>query len=161
MTLVFRSSDQRFGLALSQDQVTRLVELYSEEYPNETGGILIGHYNEQRDMALVTSIEPPTSDSKSGRTWFYRGFQGLARKLSGLWKQSADARQYYIGEWHSHPDSSVRPSQRDRAQMLALARTETLYCPEPILLIVGGNSKIGTYVFFRNGRFLELHQEFS
>lgn len=76
-----------------------------------------------------------------------------------MWKK----RQYYLGEWHYHPNASPRPSKLDIETMLKLSKSEELHCPEPILLIVGGNSEnwyhyIGVHL--KNGQ-VELNETAS
>ena len=49
-----------------------------------------------------------------------------------------DQGQYYLGEWHYHPNVSSTPSKTDKKQMIILSQDSKLKCPEPILIIVGG-----------------------
>ena len=51
-----------------------------------------------------------------------------------MWNQG----QYYLGEWHYHPNASSLPSGIDNKQMIKLSRDKKLNCPEPILIIIGG-----------------------
>ena len=48
-------------------------------------------------------------------------------------------RDYYVGEWHFHPFATPVPSPTDEKQMAEIANTSTWRCPEPVLLIIGGN----------------------
>jgi integrative and conjugative element protein (TIGR02256 family) len=112
-------------------------------YPLETGGVLIGRYNRSRDLAQILSVTQPPRDSRRGRTWFERGTAGLARALERLWSRPGTSRLYYLGEWHSHPDAAPTPSRTDCRQMEEIANQESYRCPEPVLLIVGGNSEVG------------------
>lgn len=76
---------------------------------------------------------PGRSDDISKCT-FYRGIDGLKRILDLAWDQG----QYYLGEWHYHPNASSAPSNIDKNQMIVLSQDQKLKCPEPILIIVGG-----------------------
>lgn len=60
---------------------------------------------------------------------------------------------YYLGEWHYHPNTSAVPSSTDLKQMFILSKNNDLKCPEPILIIIGGNKsnwQISASVFFNN-----------
>lgn len=103
----------------------------------ETGGILIGYYSDDLSWANVTKATAPPAGSVHYAFSFIREGKPLARLLDRYWKK----KQYYIGEWHFHPNASAEPSSTDRNTMCSLASTESLHCPEPVLLIVGGNSK--------------------
>lgn len=105
----------------------------------ETGGILVGHYTDALDCAVVTRASRAPSDSKRGATWFVRGVRGLQRWISRLWHEG----RYYLGEWHSHPGTDPTPSAIDIAQMRAIAGSSLYRCPEPILVIVGGGPRGG------------------
>ncbi|MFP5286181.1 MAG: Mov34/MPN/PAD-1 family protein, partial [Thermoanaerobaculia bacterium] len=103
---------------------------------SETGGLLIGRYSEPRDLAKVSVVTGPTRDSAGGRTWFQRGVAGLQDLLLHHWSRR---NEYYLGEWHSHPWASPTPSGTDGIQMMGIASSKAYRCPEPVLLIVGGD----------------------
>lgn len=134
--LAFRTQDQRFGLLLPKEQVSEILAFCRKAGRSETGGLLIGRYSEQRDFANVSVVTGPTPDSKAGRTWFQRGVAGLQDLLIQRWlKQN----EYYLGEWHSHPLATPAPSGTDGIQMRGIAHSPAYRCPEPVLLIVGGD----------------------
>lgn len=155
--MLFQSADRRFGLRLDARDVKKITKLCRRAFPNETGGILIGRYNERHDLAEITGISPPPPDSHQAPTAFYRGVQGLQRCLQRLWHGK---RQYYIGEWHFHPLGTPEPSGRDAAQMRDIATAKNYRCPEPVLLIVAGTAErpldFGAYVCLESGGPLKL-----
>lgn len=134
--LDLRSRDQRFGFLVASRHVEQIVGFCLKADQRETGGILVGHYSQARDQAVVTSLPDPPADSTSGPTWFRRGVRGLSRLLEMTWKKDG---HFYLGEWHYHPGASSEPSSRDNAQMSSIARDPAYACPEPVLLVVGGN----------------------
>lgn len=145
---MFQSKDKRFGLRLSGQQLHTLHMLCAKSDGKETGGILIGRYSDAHDCALVTEALPPPQDSRHARTRFARGISGLQERLNLAWKQF---RNYYLGEWHFHPDASPTYSSDDEDQMMKIAVDLAYHCPEPLLLIFGGNEahgwKISVHVF--------------
>ena len=119
----------------------------------ETGGILVGRYNDTHDTATVTRLWGPPSDSVRERTSFYRGTLGLQGKLNLLWR----IREYYLGEWHYHPSGGGQPSNRDSRQMITIAESLQYSAPEPLLIVVGGADwKVVAYVFPRHGSPIRL-----
>jgi len=147
--LIFRAPSGLFGLSIPAPVVEKILGYCARALPNETGGILIGHYNESLDTALVSEATPAPPDSRDGRTWFYRGTQGLAHLLDEAWKDG----RYYLGEWHFHPLAGPTPSETDRRQLRDIAREERYFCAAPLLLIVGGHPRrdwlARSYVFPR------------
>lgn len=131
----FQSADCQFGVEINQKLMGKIVKLCARSSTLETGGILTGYYTASHDWAIVTAISGPPPDSRMGLFWFSRGIQGLQAWLNRLWKTS---KEYYLGEWHFHPRSSPQPSPVDIWQMQRIAVSEHYACPEPILLVVGG-----------------------
>jgi integrative and conjugative element protein (TIGR02256 family) len=131
----FRSLDGRFGLRLRTRDLRAILGHCKVAGSNETGGILAGRYSSNLDCAVVHHASAPPNDSRAGRTWFNRGIRGLQSWLDGLWR----SRRYYLGEWHYHPGAAPDPSRTDEEQMASIAGSVDYKCPEPILLIIGGD----------------------
>lgn len=155
--LEFWSEDKRFGLAISQPNLTRLLQFCNQAGNRETGGILVGLYNHSHNCAIVTAISKLPPDSKRGTNWFERGIHGLQQWLDSLWLQE---QQYYLGEWHFHPQADPTASKDDIEQMQRISKSKLYQCPEPLLLIIGGNPpkhwNLRIYVFPQNASFVEL-----
>ena len=140
-------SEGRFGFDLTGKQMSRMLQLCQQATSNETGGILVGFYTESLNKAVVQDVFGPPPDSKRGKTWFFRGILGLQQKLNALWRRKV----YYLGEWHFHPFGSPVPSEADIRQMRSVATSNDYRCPEPILVIIGGDPRatwsLGAFVF--------------
>ncbi len=153
----FWSLDKKYGLKIPSNEINSILKLCSESDTKETGGIIVGHYNKKHDCAIVTKASKPPPDSKSGTTWFYRGISGLQTWLINLWYKK---RRYYLGEWHYHPNQPPTFSPKDQEEMNKIALSKNYHCPEPILLIVGGNPAsdclLKAFVFLRNQYPVEL-----
>jgi integrative and conjugative element protein (TIGR02256 family) len=134
-----------------------MVSLCRDAKKNETGGIIAGRYTDARDWAIITELTGPPNDSRSGRTWFRRGIRGLQQLIDRLWQRE---RSYYLGEWHYHPFASPNVSGTDISQMRTIAGSDAYACPEPILLILGGDPagvfEIRAFVFLRGRDYIEL-----
>ena len=153
----YRNDSHPYAVELNFQIVERLQQLASSKYPRETGGILVGHYSSDLRCAFVTDISLAPSDSRSTPMTFYRGVKGLGKWLKHLWSEQG---RYYLGEWHSHPDGLAHPSGSDIGQMKEIANSSLYRCPEPILLIAGGNPSIGwvlkVFVYPKDQKLIEL-----
>ncbi len=134
--LKFRTRDMRFGLSLDESVVRKILLLCRQSEGVETGGILVGHYSKNHDWATVTDLSGPPADSRQGRAFFHRGVKGLQKWINELWSMK---QRYFLGEWHYHPFASPEASADDERQMKDHSENIQLMCPEPIMLIVGGN----------------------
>ena len=113
----------------------------SRESPGvETGGILVGRYTRRGEAAVVEGAYGPPKDSRRGPSQFWRGTAGVDSRLKELWEAQAG---HYLGEWHYHPSFSPVPSGCDIREMMEIAGRPGYSCPEPILLIVGGDEDVG------------------
>jgi len=126
----------------------------------ETGGILVGWYTETLDCAMVMHASEEPADSRKGRTCFHRGVAGLQQWLQKLW--CGKRRHYYLGEWHFHPAGASLPSGTDISEMKSLSKSMGYHCPEPLLIIIGGNPpsiwEMRVFVFPRESEPLELRK---
>jgi hypothetical protein len=127
----------------------------------ETGGILVGHYTNDKSTAVVTEALPPPKDSMSGRSWFHRGISGLRGLLVKRWKQQV--RTYYIGEWHYHPVSILEPSGDDLAQMYGISADSRYQCRQPVMIIVGQARRVDkrpirAFVFPQGEQYIEFKE---
>ena len=158
-TLRLKSTNGQFGILLETRQLQKIISHCAAALPNETGGILVGKYNHFHDTAEVIEITKAPKDSRSGRTWFYRGVQGIKSQLRRFWKNN----YYYLGEWHFHPLSSPTPSKTDVMQIKEIAQDKSYNCPEPILIIIGGNPYDESYlyatIFSSNQGLIELFKD--
>ena len=132
--LFFEDKEQLYGVKLDAMVYEQMLNYCAISNPYETGGILIGSYSSNQVIANILQITPPTKNSKHSKSTFYRGAVGLKKILDLAWVQG----QYYLGEWHYHPNALSLPSDTDKKQMIMLSQDQKLKCPEPILIIIGG-----------------------
>jgi len=133
----FRSADLRYGLTLPDEAVKRMLSEAIRAKDRETGGVLIGLYNEALDTAIVTLAAPPPPDSREDPSTFWRGVVGVRELLQGLW--SRPMRTYYLGEWHVHPGLSAEHSGLDDQTMHGHDLRRSFQCAVPVLVILGGD----------------------
>jgi integrative and conjugative element protein (TIGR02256 family) len=125
------SDDRRYGAQIVDELISKMIRLCAQAAGQETGGILVGQYTAALDCAVIRAVSRAPSDSTRGRMWFDRGV-----RVEHLWARD---RQYYLGEWHFHPQGAPLPSLTDIRQMEQIAASVNYRCPEPILVIIGGD----------------------
>ena len=154
---VFRTSDARFSLVIEETLLESLHRLCAASAPLETGGIIIGSYDEQGTTATVIRVKGPSADSRREHARFRRGTLGLQPLLERLW----ECKEHYLGEWHFHPGAWPNPSSDDIRQMESIAEDRDACCPEPLLIVVGRNRSVTVHVFPRGETAIQLlpHRE--
>lgn len=129
----YTNENNKITIFFAEDLLSEVKELCKEKGNLETGGILVGMYDLDLQSAIITKVLGPPSDSKYGRTTFVRGTKGVKKTLDSFWKEG----QYYLGEWHFHPNALPIASSQDISQMNKIAKNVVYKCPEPLMLIIG------------------------
>lgn len=157
------SSCGRYGLRISGQIMNKMLCFCKMSAQTETGGILVGYYTRRRDCAIVTDCSGPPADSVCKKTNFHRGIEGLQQWIFRLW--ALKHRRYYLGEWHFHVLSATTPSQVDIEQIKSTSQKATYRCPEPIMIIIGGDVKkdwsCKSFVYSHKEGFMELSRGWS
>ena len=109
--------------------------------PLETGGILVGYFDVKIRTLFVVDAFPAPKDSLATETEFTRGSDGLNEILTNCAKKTANI-VCYVGEWHSHPDSSsTQPSSFDNVLADYLGE-EMKHEGLPALMLIVGETGI-------------------
>jgi integrative and conjugative element protein (TIGR02256 family) len=126
-----------------------LNELYAvglNHYQKEFGGLLIGKYSDDFKTCIIETTVLPVK-YKSSKYSFERGKAGLKGKLTEFY--NSEPRLFYVGEWHTHPDSLAIPSSKDKSAMKEIEDNSDVNITSPLLLIIGlnnGNYHTGFYI---------------
>lgn len=127
-----RKSPPDLRVVIAEEVIDQMAAI-SDDPDSETGGVLIGHYDQNGAVAHVEMASRPPGDSSAGLNWFERGKNGLGELLREQW--NLPQRRYYVGEWHFHPIGRAKPSPQDRQQMAAIAQDPSYHCERPLLII--------------------------
>lgn len=114
-----------------------LVVEANRAYPLETGGVLVGYFGENGVPVIYEAIGPgPTAFHKHNRFTPDHAWQciqldeAFAKTLGTL---------VYMGDWHTHPDSSPRMSWLDQRTLRSIAKHHQAKIVNPLMLIGGGS----------------------
>lgn len=132
-------------LVIDEILFDRIAKIGMSHYPIEFGGFLVGNYSEDfKTLFVKDHILPNKYDGHP--TIFKRSTEGLKCTLEKLFDEK---NQYYIGEWHTHPNGSTRFSQTDLSAMVNIANDKNVFIKNPILLILSVDSKaLKAYSFY-------------
>ena len=141
---------------IADEATSAILSLCVQAAGLETGGILIGSYSADGTTARISEALGPPKGSRSTRIEFMRSPSGLKGILRRRWS----SQQYYLGEWHFHPQGKGCPSPQDQRQLAKIGSDGAYACPKPILMVVGGCSndwRIGVWVL-ADGQLLRLRR---
>lgn len=134
------------------DEAIETIQPYMQtpgESKPEAGGLLFC-----RDIAsstiVISEITPPTN--KDTRTRFF--FKHAPNYPNRIIKKKRAEGYHYIGDWHSHPEKSPRPSHQDRRSILKLFNESTHELNYMCHLILSDREITESYVCLTDGHTL-------
>lgn len=137
---------KKLELVVENEIIDRLFSVASEHYPNEYGGFLIGYYSSDFKSLTITNFILPNK-YKSYQYLFERSTEGVEKELKEFF--NGKNKQYYLGEWHTHPNGSTNYSIIDLNAMINIANSESIRIKNPILLILSiGKDKMNGFDFY-------------
>jgi len=107
----------------------------NHSYPLETGGILTGYVADNNEPVIL-SVFGPGPNATHNRHRFEPDHEWQCQQLDELYAAS-QATQVYLGDWHTHPDSSADMSWRDRRTLRSIATHPNTMLASPLMLIGG------------------------
>ena len=152
----YEDDNRYLRVEIAEEATSAILFLCKQEAGVETGGILVGSYSADGVVARIDEALGPPKGSRSTRTEFMRSPSGLKSILQRRWA----SQQYYLGEWHFHPQGMGCPSPQDQRQLADIGSDSAYDCPKPILIVVGGCSndrEIGVWVL-ANGELVRLRR---
>jgi [CysO sulfur-carrier protein]-S-L-cysteine hydrolase len=139
------NKENKLKLIIEDDLLDHLGKLGVNHFPNEFGGFLVGYYADDFKTLFVTDCILPKK-YKGSSFGFERSIDGLKKTFNRLFNQK---KQYYVGEWHTHPNGSTMYSQTDLDAMINTVECKTVQITNPVLLILSvSKGKMIGYSFY-------------
>ena len=105
----------------------------------ENMGIWFGHVNERLKRFTIADTYIPEDNKRSAGN-VTGGIQGVAEKIRQI-KRSTGSMIDYIGEWHTHPNESITPSETDYKAFEMVGKAN-----RPFLMSIIAHNNIGNWV---------------
>lgn len=130
------------NIIISKTNIELLNTLYRENKGVEFGGVLLG--KKQKGIYIITDIVYNCNRDVLRRSRFIRNIADVKDTMRQLIIKS-NYEIDYIGEWHTHPNSSSLYSHIDRKAMTELNKDFS-----ELILLIKGENQISTYLFTVN-----------
>jgi len=124
------SIDERLSRKLSMLRTNKL--------PNETGGVLLGSFDLERNIVYIVDTIPSPPDSKEWPTVYIRGCRGLRKRVEEI-SLATKGIVDYVGEWHSHPLGARTAPSSDDLQVFAWITEHMGRSGLPALMMIIGD----------------------
>jgi integrative and conjugative element protein (TIGR02256 family) len=134
---VLRVDIEGWQIQTDEAFVQKIARYRKNKLPKETGGVLVGGFNQQNRILYLVDVIPSPPDSEEWPRLYIRGRQGLEGAVN-LVRERTDGQLQYMGEWHSHPmGHSTEPSDDDKKVLEWLPKHTARDGNPPVMLIVG------------------------
>lgn len=148
--------DKHSELKIDEHVTRTLLKFYSENTINETGGIILGKFNQNYSEYLITDIYQVNSYLRKTPISFVRNTQKAQLIINDSWNKSEGAINY-LGEWHTHPMMKSKPSITDINTITKITKESIGINKYVFLIIIGANNDISIGAIERNGSLKTIH----
>lgn len=121
----------------------KIMKELNDASPKETGGILLGNINLKDKIIYVTDMYMP-EDSTGTPYLFTKGSEGTKELLEEIISSTGNM-LIYVGDWHSHPKSSVAMSKID-SRSLAELRENLANTEFPAHIMIFNETTVSSYI---------------
>lgn len=105
--------------------------------PDETGGVLMGWHDDERDEIVVVHAIGPGPNSEHHAHRFEADNDYHLGAVGDVYQRSGRI-VTYLGDWHTHPRGSNTLSTTDTRTLGKIAAYPESRCPTPIMIVLGG-----------------------
>jgi len=124
---------------LSADLIDEMASEAATAAPNETGGMLVGWENADRNEVVILGVIGPGPAAIHSPTSFHPDGAWQQEELDATYRRS-DGVVTYLGDWHVHPSGGFGMSRRDRRTMAKTASHADARCPRPLMALLAWDS---------------------
>ena len=143
---------EKYAINISDD-LLRNVSLFKQtKNENESGGVLFCKKKVGLDEYYIIDMTLPNKHDKSSRFSFVRNAKEAQKIIEKKWKDS-DGYINYIGEWHTHPETSPSPSFVDIKTYKQISKDKSSLFPISINIIFG-NANLLYICGYRDGKII-------
>jgi hypothetical protein len=140
------NKEANWTVCVSDAVLTKVHAIRKERLPNETGGVLVGHFDRHHHVIYVVDALGSPKDSTEWPTLYIRGVRGLRAELERISKATLSNLEY-VGEWHSHPPRcAAKPSPTDQRALAVLATQMNGTGSPAVMLIVAERNRQGFFL---------------
>lgn len=100
----------------------------------ETGGLLLGYWS-GAEVVIVTGVIGPGPKASHGERSFHPDHEWQQAELARRYTESGQ-RQTYLGDWHTHPGGTPRPSRTDRSTLRRVSKHGPARAPRALLALL-------------------------
>jgi integrative and conjugative element protein (TIGR02256 family) len=142
----------RTQIHLPNDLVGALEREAERHYPKETGGVLLGFSDAERDEQIQIALQIGPGPNATHKPFRFEPDSAWQERQIAEAYESSGRILSYLGDWHSHPGGGGTPSGIDRATAREISRFKEARLPHPLILILYGQPEEWEIAAYRRQR---------
>ncbi|MGK7391813.1 MAG: Mov34/MPN/PAD-1 family protein [Candidatus Cyclobacteriaceae bacterium M2_1C_046] len=128
---------KKYNVQINWEHLNFIIKNSEKFYPLETGGIFIGYWSSEYEIIVKYTIGPGPK-AKHGEEYFIPDNRFHNKQIAKFYKQTKRT-NYYLGDWHTHPDAGSYLSKKDRSTLKKISSFKPARMKNPIMMIFGTN----------------------
>src|SRR5690349_1056527 len=124
---------------LSKGTLSQMIGEADRAYPKETGGVLLGYWAVPFSELVVTGAIGPGPRAVHCKDSFLPDHEYQADQIA-RWYHATGRLHTYLGDWHTHPNSTAQLSRTDRRTLRTIATETAARSPVPVMAILADTS---------------------
>jgi integrative and conjugative element protein (TIGR02256 family) len=122
---------------IPRSAIASMVKEADAHFPKETGGVLMGYFNRDKSIAVITDVIGPGLRSIHRRYSFVPDYEYQEKRIAEIYFK-AGRLHTYLGDWHTHPGGNTSLSLSDRKALESIAVHKEARAPFPIMILLAG-----------------------
>jgi len=115
--------------------VCQILEEAENYIPYETGGVIAGELT-GKSQWVITHITMPGPKAIHKRFSYTPDYEYDENEIARVYRET-NCNSVYLGDWHSHSNSSSYMSEKDKNVLQTIAKSSEARIAHPIMLILG------------------------
>lgn len=115
--------------------VSEMLNSVGKHFPKETGGLIAGELVSESEW-IVTDVTMPGSGAVHKSHSYVPDNEHDTKEIARIYRET-NCQSVYLGDWHSHPNSTSYMSGKDKRALRSIAEFKDARIQWPIMIVLG------------------------
>lgn len=115
--------------------ISEMLVSVEKHFPKETGGLILGELVSESEW-IITNVTMPGVNATHRNHSYVPDDEHDTEEISRIYRKT-NCQSVYLGDWHSHPNSSSYMSEKDKRTLRSIAEFKDARMQCPIMIVLG------------------------
>lgn len=131
----------KLKVIIEDNALNHMYKYKPERYSYENGGVLLGKFNKNESVYIISDVSTTNNKDKKGRNFFIRNKRQAQIIINEFWEKSKGEINY-LGEWHTHNETYPNPSFTDKNLVKQMLNNKNLEIKNVFMIILGRKNEL-------------------